>query len=187
MNISHYGYQRQVTRFALAVGRDFAFTRGMLRNNPALGPNRDVHRRRADLRQLLAVWHIHIGIRKPKTSDFEEALEIHTFIFLAQQEAQLNRQWKTSTIKLPGLLQKADIPQPPPPPVPQPQGGPQAGLDGSQDDITASRDKPIAINPRLRMQLRDNRHRVPPNMLFTNLTKQDPIASGFMPIFKTRK
>jgi hypothetical protein len=102
-DISKYGYDKQVSIFAIQENRDFTYTMEIVKSSKN-APNENAGTRKSQMTSALAEWGYTIEIVNTKTQDYEEALEIMTFIFLAREKYSLARQWKTALIKLPQAL-----------------------------------------------------------------------------------
>jgi hypothetical protein len=96
LDVSKYGYDKQVSMFAIQEDRDFTYSQTLVK---AQNPNP-----KDGLMEALKMWGYTIEINKPKTSDEAEALEIRTFIFLAKEKYALQRQWKRALTQLPEAL-----------------------------------------------------------------------------------
>jgi len=96
LDVSKYGYDKQVSMFAIQEDRDFTYSQTIVKaQNPTP---------KDGLMEALKMWGYTIEINKPKTSDEAEALEIRTFIFLAKEKYALDRQWKRALTQLPEAL-----------------------------------------------------------------------------------
>ncbi len=96
LDVSKYGYDKQVSMFAIQEDRDFTYSKTLVKAS-----NQNI---KEGLMEALKMWGYTIEIMKPKTSDEEEALEIRTFIFLAKEKYSLDRQWKKALTQLPDAL-----------------------------------------------------------------------------------
>ena len=96
LDVSKYGYDKQVSMFAIQEDRDFTYSQTLVK---AQNPNP-----KDGLMEALKMWGYTIEINKPKTNDEAEALEIRTFIFLAKEKYALERQWKRALTQLPEAL-----------------------------------------------------------------------------------
>ena len=96
LDVSKYGYDKQVSMFAIQEDRDFTYSQTLVK---AQNPNP-----KDGLMEALKMWGYTIEINKPKTNDEAEALEIRTFIFLAKEKYALQRQWKRALTQLPEAL-----------------------------------------------------------------------------------
>ena len=97
LDVSKYGYDKQISIFAIQENRDFTYTKEQIK---ASTPNLQ-----EGLMEALKMWGYTIEISKPKTNDYDEACEIRTFIFLAKEKYSLERQWKKALVQLPSALQ----------------------------------------------------------------------------------
>ena len=97
LDVSKYGYDKQVSIFAIQENRDFTYTKEQVKKTT---PNIQ-----EGLMDALKMWGYTIEIKKPKTNDYEEACEIRTFIFLAKEKYALERQWKKALVQLPSALE----------------------------------------------------------------------------------
>lgn len=96
LDVSKYGYDKQVSIFAIQEDRDFTYTKEQVKTST---PNLQ-----EGLMDALKMWGYTIEINKPKTNDYEEACEIRTFIFLAKEKYALERRWKKALTELPEAL-----------------------------------------------------------------------------------
>lgn len=97
-DVSKFGYDKQVSKYAKEQGRDFTYTMSMIqksKNAPSQNPNERMKQKDA----LLKEWGYTIGILKAKGNSYEECLEIYTIIFLAEDLYRLERNWKKAIIK----------------------------------------------------------------------------------------
>ena len=92
-DVSMYGYDRQVSMFAKKQGRDFTYTKEMIRKSKD-APSKDPKIKKKQTKGLLAEWGYTIQIKELKTNDYEECLEVYTFIHLARDMYRLERNWK---------------------------------------------------------------------------------------------
>ena len=97
LDVSKYGYDKQISIFAIQENRDFTYTKEQVK---ASTPNLQ-----EGLMEALKMWGYTIEISKPKTNDYDEACEIRTFIFLAKEKYSLERQWKKALVQLPSALE----------------------------------------------------------------------------------
>lgn len=249
-DISKYGYDKQVYEFAISQGRDFTYSQDLVKRSKD-APKEEPSERRTQILTALRIYGYTIDIRKPKTNDFEEALEIMTFIYLALDKFRMERQWKRAMTMLPDMLeniglnadevgddappanqqlglitqfanpqilanlaaQQPQAPQqppvqqaaaapPPPPNQPQniinrnqrmpnaPQGIQRVRIPKAQKPEPPKKAKPIDTRPRLNVkevQFKMKNSRINPNLLFTNLLKQNPKPQGEDSVFKSRK
>ena len=86
LDVSKYGYDKQVSIFAIQEDRDFTYSQTLVK---ASNPNV-----KEGLMEALKMWGYTIEITAPKTNDEAEALEIRTFIFLAKEKFAFARSWK---------------------------------------------------------------------------------------------
>jgi hypothetical protein len=249
-DVSNYGYDKQVYLFAISQGRDFTYSQDLVKRSKD-APKQEPTERRKQILTALRIYGYTIDIQKPKTNDFEEALEIMTFIYLALDKFRLERQWKRAITMLPDMLeniglnadevgdnappanqqlglitqfanpqilanlaaQQPQVPQQPPPqqqaPPPQqqqqqpqqnivgrnqrmpnaPQGIQRVRIPKAQKPQPQKKAKAIDTRPRMNVkeiQFKMKKSRINPNLLFTNLTKQNPKPQGQDSIFKTR-
>ncbi len=96
LDVSKYGYDKQVSIFAIQEDRDFTYTKEQVKTST---PNLQ-----EGLMDALKMWGYTIEINKPKTNDYDEACEIRTFIFLAKEKYALERRWKKALTELPEAL-----------------------------------------------------------------------------------
>ena len=92
-DVSMYGYDKQVSMFAKKQGRDFTYTKEMIRKSKD-APSKDPKIKKKQTKALLAEWGYTIQIKELKTNDYEECLEVYTFIHLARDMYRLERNWK---------------------------------------------------------------------------------------------
>ena len=276
-DISKYGYDKQVYEFAISQSRDFTYSQELVKSSKD-APSQDANERKKQVMKALQIYGYTIDIMKPKTNDYEEAVEIMTFIYLAIDKFRMEREWKRAMTMLPDMLENIGLnadditegvdmtnqqlgmitqftdpqilanlaaqqggaaapvvqPQPPPQPAgpvgpvgpvgggaaqpqppPQPAGpaGPVGGaaaqpminrnqrlpnaaqgiqrvrIPKAQRPRPQKKAKPIDIRPRTdvnRMEFKMKNSRINANLLFTNLTKQNPRPQGEDSIFKKR-
>ena len=96
LDVSKYGYDKQVSIFAIQEDRDFTYSQTLVKSQ-----NTNI---KEGLMDALRMWGYTIEINKPKTTDEAEALEIRTFIFLAKEKYALERRWKKALTELPEAL-----------------------------------------------------------------------------------
>lgn len=98
-DVSLYGYDKQVSMFAKKQGRDFTYTKEMIRKSKD-APSKDPKIKKQQTKAILAEWGYTIGIKKLKTKDYEECLEVYTFVHLARDMYRLERKWKRALSRM---------------------------------------------------------------------------------------
>ena len=97
-DVSKFGYDSQVSKYAKQQGRDFTYTMSMVAKSKN-APSKDPTQRARQKDLLLKEWGHTIGIKKAKGNSYEECLEIYTIVFLAEDLYRMERNWKKSIIK----------------------------------------------------------------------------------------
>ena len=105
-DLSKYGYQMQVSKFAIEEARDFSFTKELIKTSSD-APNTDASIRKKQIEDALKIYGFTIGIQKSKTNDYDEACEIMAFIFLALEKYRFQRKWKKAIIEMPEILESS--------------------------------------------------------------------------------
>ena len=103
-DVSQYGYDKQVFEFAISQSRDFTYSQELVKTSKD-GPKEDANERQKQIVKNLRIFGYTIDIMKPKTNDYEEALEIMTFVYLAMEKYRIEREWKRSMSMLPEMLE----------------------------------------------------------------------------------
>ena len=103
-DVSQYGYDKQVFEFAISQSRDFTYSQELVKTSKD-APKEDANERQKQLMTALRIYGYTIDIMKPQTNDYEEALEIMTFIYLAMEKYRLEREWKRAMTMLPEMLE----------------------------------------------------------------------------------
>jgi len=246
-DVSNYGYDKQVYLFAISQGRDFTYSQELVKRSKD-APKEEPAERRKQVLTALRIFGYTIDIQKPKTNDYEEAVEIMTFIYLALDKFRMERQWKRAITMLPDMLENIGLnadevgedapptnqqlgmitqfnnpqilanlaqnqPQAPPqqqqavPPIPQqppaqqnivnrnqrmpnaPQGIQRVRIPKAQKAKPQKKAKKMDTRPRMNVkevQFKMKKSRINPNLLFTNLLKQNPKPQGEDSLFKRR-
>ncbi len=103
-DVSQYGYDKQVFEFAISQSRDFTYSQELVKTSKD-APKEDANERQKQLMTALRIYGYTIDIMKPQTNDYEEALEIMTFIYLAMEKYRIEREWKRAMTMLPEMLE----------------------------------------------------------------------------------